>query len=93
MIDAPFPLVAIASSLGGPKALSVVLKTLPRDFPAPVCICQHISEGFTEGLAHWLSANTPLRVVEAQDGEEMQPGSVYIARNRARTWWCVPRAG
>ncbi|WNG52663.1 chemotaxis protein CheB [Archangium minus] len=79
--DAPYPLVAIASSLGGPKALSMVLKTLPRDFPAPVCICQHISDGFTEGLAQWLGSETPLRVVEAKDGEEMAPGSVYIARS------------
>ena len=81
--DAPFPLVAIASSLGGPKALSVVLKTLPREFPAPVCICQHISDGFTEGLAQWLGSSTPLRVVEASDGEEMRPGHVYIARSGA----------
>jgi len=79
--EAPFPLVAIASSLGGPKALSVVLKMLPKDFPAPVCICQHISNGFTEGLAQWLGSETPLRVVEASDGEEMVPGSVYIARS------------
>ena len=79
--EAPFPLVAIASSLGGPKALSVLLKTLPQDFAAPVCICQHISEGFTEGLAQWLASGSALRVVEASDGEEMRPGGVYIARS------------
>lgn len=79
--DAPYPLVAIASSLGGPKALSVVLKMLPRDFPAPVCICQHISHGFTEGLAQWLGSESPLRVVEATHGQEMVPGCVYIARS------------
>ncbi|HYO55810.1 chemotaxis protein CheB [Archangium sp.] len=79
--DAPFPLVVIASSLGGPKALSVVLRGLPKGFPAPVCICQHISDGFTEGLAQWLGSESPLRVVEATDGEEMVPGSVYIARS------------
>jgi len=79
--EAPFPLVAIASSLGGPKALSVVLKMLPKDFPAPVCICQHISHGFTEGLAQWLGSESPLKVVEASDGEEMAPGHVYIARS------------
>jgi two-component system chemotaxis response regulator CheB len=79
--EAPYPLVAIASSLGGPKALSVVLKMLPKDFPAPVCICQHISNGFTEGLTQWLGSETPLRVVEANDGDEMAPGSVYIARS------------
>ncbi|OJT22447.1 chemotaxis response regulator protein-glutamate methylesterase [Archangium sp. Cb G35] len=79
--EAPYPLVAIASSLGGPKALSVVLKMLPKDFPAPVCICQHISHGFTEGLAQWLGSESPLKVVEATDGEEMVPGHVYIARS------------
>ncbi|WNG62852.1 chemotaxis protein CheB [Archangium gephyra] len=79
--EAPYPLVAIASSLGGPKALSVVLKMLPKDFPAPVCICQHISHGFTEGLAQWLGSESPLKVVEATNGEEMAPGHVYIARS------------
>ncbi len=81
--QAPFPLVAIASSLGGPKALSVVLRMMPRDFPAPICICQHISEGFTEGLAHWLSSESPLRVLEATHGARMEPGSVYIAPSGA----------
>jgi two-component system, chemotaxis family, protein-glutamate methylesterase/glutaminase len=79
--DAPFPLVAIAASLGGPKALSVLLRRMPRDFPAPICICQHISDGFTVGLAQWLGSESALRVVEASDGEEMRPGTVYIARS------------
>jgi two-component system, chemotaxis family, protein-glutamate methylesterase/glutaminase len=81
--EAPFPLVAIASSLGGPKALSVLLKTLPADFPAPVCICQHISEGFTEGLAQWLGSSCQLRVSEAAEGDTMAPGRVYIAPSGA----------
>ncbi|HYH97185.1 chemotaxis protein CheB [Hyalangium sp.] len=77
--DAPFPLVAIAASLGGPKAISHVLRVIPRKFPAPVAICQHISDGFTEGLAHWLSTETPLRVQEATHERAMEPGTVYIA--------------
>ncbi|MDY7228053.1 chemotaxis protein CheB [Hyalangium rubrum] len=81
--EPPFPLVAIAASLGGPRALSVVLKGLPRQFPAPVCICQHISEGFTEGLAHWLASETALQVHEALHDQMMEPGSVYIAPSGA----------
>jgi two-component system chemotaxis response regulator CheB len=77
--EAPFPLVAIAASLGGPKAISHVLRVMPRKFPAPVAICQHISDGFTEGLAHWLSTETPLRVLEATHEQAMEPGTVYIA--------------
>ncbi|RKH56078.1 chemotaxis protein CheB [Corallococcus llansteffanensis] len=76
---APFPLVALAASLGGPKAVAQVLRMIPRGFPAPIAYCQHISEGFTEGLAHWLSSETALRVVEATHDALMEPGTVYIA--------------
>ncbi len=81
--EAPFPLVAIAASLGGPKAISQVLKVIPKKFPAPVAICQHISDGFTEGLAHWLATETALRVVEATHDQQMEPGTVYIAPSGA----------
>lgn len=81
--EAPFPLVAIAASLGGPKALSQVLRVIPKKFPAPVAICQHISEGFTEGLAHWLATETALRVLEAAHDQQMEPGTVYIAPSGA----------
>ncbi len=77
--EAPFPLVAIAASLGGPKALSVLLRMLPKSFPAPICVAQHISDGFTEGLAQWLRNESSLRAVEAKDGEMMAAGTVYIA--------------
>ncbi|NRD44306.1 chemotaxis protein CheB [Corallococcus exiguus] len=76
---APFPLVALAASLGGPKAVASVLRMIPRGFPAPIAYCQHISQGFTEGLAHWLSTETALRVVEATHDAWMEPGTVYIA--------------
>ncbi|GMT98927.1 chemotaxis-specific protein-glutamate methyltransferase CheB [Corallococcus caeni] len=76
---APFPLVALAASLGGPKAVAQVLRMIPRGFPAPIAYCQHISQGFTEGLAHWLSTETALRVVEATHDAWMEPGTVYIA--------------
>lgn len=75
----PYPLVALAASLGGPKAVAQVLRKIPRDFPAPIAYCQHISEGFTEGLAHWLTMETALGVTEAEHGMVMVPGTVYIA--------------
>ncbi|ADO72366.1 chemotaxis protein CheB [Stigmatella aurantiaca] len=81
--EPPFPLVAIAASLGGPRALSILLRSLPKDFPAAVCICQHISVGFTEGLAHWLASETGLRVMEAPHDEKMLPGTAYIAPSGA----------
>lgn len=73
-----YPLVAIAASLGGPKALSTLLSMLPREFKAPIVLVQHISDGFTGGMAHWLSWQTSSRVVEATDGEQLAPGTVYV---------------
>ncbi|MFL5320949.1 MAG: chemotaxis protein CheB [Myxococcaceae bacterium] len=86
-----FPLVAIAASLGGPKALATLLRALPRDLKAPVCIVQHISEGFTVGMAQWLSFATALKVVEAQHGVRMEPGTVYIGPSGRH--FCVARDG
>jgi len=81
--EPPFPLVAIAASLGGPKALSQILRMIPRGFPAPIVICQHISTGFTEGLSQWLAAETALDVTEARDGDRLRPGTVFIAPSGA----------
>jgi len=77
------PLVAIAASLGGPRALSILLRMMPKAFSAPICVCQHISHGFTNGLAQWLSSETELRVVEAIDDEPLAPGTVFLAPSRA----------
>jgi two-component system chemotaxis response regulator CheB len=71
--------VAIASSTGGPQALQRLLSDLPRDFPAPLLIVQHISAGFTEGLASWLGQSVPLRVKVAEADEALWPSTVYIA--------------
>ncbi len=75
--------VAIAASTGGPAALSAILSALPRDFPVPILVVQHIARGFTSGLAHWLSGTTPLTVKLALHGEVPLAGTVYIAPDDA----------
>nr|HOP40654.1 chemotaxis protein CheB [Geobacteraceae bacterium] len=71
--------VAIASSTGGPRALTVILSTLPPDLPAAVVVAQHMSEGFTEGMVNWLAVNSRLPVQTAGEGTDLAPGNVYIA--------------
>ncbi|MBX5480400.1 MAG: chemotaxis protein CheB [Myxococcaceae bacterium] len=80
--EPPFPLIAIAASLGGPKALAQLLAMMPAQRVAPICICQHISDGFTGGLANWLAVETGHRVAEAKDGEFLEPGQIYVAPSR-----------
>ena len=71
-------LVGLVASTGGPAALVEILKTLPRDFPVPVLIAQHLSRGFTAGLVRWFAASSPLQVAQAQAGRLPLPGHVYL---------------
>jgi len=72
-------IVAIAASTGGPAALHRVLSELPASLPVPILVVQHISSGFTEGLARWLDAGSRLGVKVAEEGEPLAPGTVYLA--------------
>lgn len=86
---APFPaslpknirLVAIGSSTGGPLVLQQIFSRLPRGFPVPVIVVQHIAAGFTEGFAEWLAESAGFPVSVATDGLIMKPGHAYIAPN------------
>lgn len=71
--------VAIGASLGGPRALTQILKDLPRDFPAPIALVQHMAEGFTPAFVRWLSQEIPLQVREAEQGMELSPGTLFVA--------------
>lgn len=72
-------IVAIASSTGGPKALQEVIPLLPRELDAPVLLVQHMPKGFTNSLALRLNDLSRIQVKEAQEGEILQKGVVYVA--------------
>ncbi len=71
--------VIIASSLGGAAILDNIFSQLTADFPAPIVVAQHISEGFAEELADWLDHKTALTVRVARHGARLLPGLVLIA--------------
>ena len=72
-------LVAVGCSTGGPRALKCLLEGIPRDFPAPLMIVQHMPPNFTKSLAQRLDSFTELHVVEAEHGMALKPGWAYIA--------------
>lgn len=72
--------VALACSTGGPKALQTLVPMLPKNLDAPVMIVQHMPEGFTNSLAKRLDELSEIRVKEAEHGEVLQKGTVYIAK-------------
>ncbi|RJQ61359.1 MAG: chemotaxis-specific protein-glutamate methyltransferase CheB [Desulfobacteraceae bacterium] len=77
--------VAIATSTGGPEALSVILSSLPEAIPCPIVVAQHNSDGFIPGLVEWLDRLTKLRVKVAEQGEVIQPGTVYVSPSEIHT--------
>ncbi|MEL7564393.1 MAG: chemotaxis response regulator protein-glutamate methylesterase [Dehalobacterium sp.] len=72
-------LVAIGCSTGGPAALQQIIPVLPKDFPAPVVIVQHIPRGFTRPMAERLDKISNLKVVEGEDGMMIKAGQVCLA--------------
>ena len=72
-------LVAVGASTGGPLALQSILAGLPKNLGVPILVVQHITPGFTEGLAEWLAGSSGRPVRVAADGDRLVPGHVFIA--------------
>jgi two-component system chemotaxis response regulator CheB len=71
-------LVIVGSSTGGTEAIRSVLMPLPADSPA-ILITQHMPAGFTRSFAHRLDSLCAVTVAEAQHGQRVLPGHVYLA--------------
>jgi two-component system chemotaxis response regulator CheB len=77
--DAAFDIVALAASAGGLTALSLVLSGLPAGFPATIVVVQHLDPRHRSLMADILSRRTALRVKQAEEGDRLEPSTVYIA--------------
>ena len=76
---AEIKVVAIGASTGGPVVLQTILSSLPRDFPVPILIVQHMAAGFTEGFVEWLVHSSKLPICLAAHGQAVAPGQAYVA--------------
>jgi len=75
-------LVAIGTSTGGPKALQEVLPSLPKEFPVPIVIAQHMPPNFTGPFAERLNQLCKLEVREAKEDDVLNPSLILIAPGR-----------
>jgi two-component system, chemotaxis family, protein-glutamate methylesterase/glutaminase len=78
-VSHPIEVVVIGLSTGGPSALEQLLPKLPKDFPVPVLIVQHMPKLFTGALAERLDKCCALRVQQAYDNATIRPGTVWLA--------------
>lgn len=72
-------MVVIGASAGGIEACSELLKLLPADFSASIFIVIHLSPQSPSVLAKILGRHSKIEVKNPNDGEEIQPGKVYVA--------------
>jgi len=71
-------IIAIGASTGGTEAIREVLTQLPADTPG-IVIAQHIPKAFSTPFAKRMNACCQMTVYEAEDGQQVLPGHVYIA--------------
>lgn len=71
--------IAIGISTGGPNALAQVLPKFPADINVPILLVQHMPPIFSASLAKSLDKKCALRIKEAENGETVEPNTVYIA--------------
>jgi two-component system chemotaxis response regulator CheB len=72
-------LVVIGCSLGGMRALSIILGALPANFQPPIAVVQHRHKLSAEGLPSYLRQQSQLPVVDVDDKQWIRDGQVYLA--------------
>lgn len=79
-VTTPRRVVCIASSTGGPAALTHIIPHLTLRSDTAVVVVQHLPGTFTTSLAHRLDHLARMPVVEVQHGMSLHGGHVYIAQ-------------
>jgi two-component system, chemotaxis family, protein-glutamate methylesterase/glutaminase len=74
-----YQVLAIGASTGGPVALQQVLTALPKEFPLPILLIQHMPGTFTGPFAQRLNQLCKITVKEAVEGDVLTPGQALLA--------------
>jgi two-component system chemotaxis response regulator CheB len=72
-------LLAVGASTGGPQALFALFGALPKTFPLPIVLTQHMPKTFTAILADHITRLGGIACAEAQDGDALRPGLALLA--------------
>ncbi len=78
-------ILVIGASTGGPVALQQILTKLPKNFPSPIVLVQHMPATFTATFAERLNDLCQIKVKEAQMNEILKRGTAYLAPGGLQT--------
>lgn len=73
-----FRIITIGASTGGPRAVQEIIPRLPKDFPVPILIVQHMPSPFTQMFAERLAQMSQIQILEARAGEKLMEGHAYV---------------
>lgn len=73
-------LVLIGASTGGPGLIEEITTSIPKNYPYPICIVQHMPESFTANFAMRLNRKSALEVLESKSGDTLESGKCIIAK-------------
>lgn len=71
--------VVIGGSAGSLEPLCQILSMLPRDYPIPLLVAQHLYKWDYGGFVSYIASRVALKVTEASDKEKIEPAHVYFA--------------
>jgi two-component system, chemotaxis family, protein-glutamate methylesterase/glutaminase len=72
-------IIVVGISTGGPQALKYLVPQFPADLAVPLAVVMHMPVGYTEMYAHKLNEMSRLKVVEAREGDAVEPGVLLLA--------------
>lgn len=72
-------IIVLGISTGGPQALKRLIPQLPASLSVPLAVVLHMPIGYTQMYANKLDEISALKVVEAQEGELLEPGKLLLA--------------
>jgi two-component system chemotaxis response regulator CheB len=75
----PSFVVGVGASTGGPPAVQRLMEALAPEPSLSLLVCQHMPKQFTRAFAERLDRLGPFTVREAQEGDLLMPGHVFIA--------------
>ena len=71
--------IVIGTSTGGPRTLKSILKEIPKDFPSPILIVQHLDPYFMKELSKSLNQICNIEIKIPVNGEKILPGKAYLS--------------